>query len=66
MPQRPDLPDMPGEGDSLRVPSSRESAIYSYDMLLSLKRMAEAQNQRRLAALIEAAAAEAKLLSGRE
>jgi hypothetical protein len=35
-------------------------------MLLSLKRMAEAQNQRRLAALIEAAAAEAKLLSGRE
>lgn len=49
-----------------RLPNSRESALYTYDMLISLKRMAETQKQARLASLIEAAAVEAKALSSRE
>ena len=51
---------------SSRIPTARESAIYTYDMLVSLKRMAEAQKLSRLASLIEAAAAEAKVHSSRE
>lgn len=43
-----------------RTPSPLETALYTYDMLKSLKRLAELNKQARLAYLIEAAAAEAQ------
>ncbi len=44
----------------LRAASPQETACYTYDMLVSLKRLAELSKQPRLAALLEAAATEAQ------
>jgi hypothetical protein len=56
----------PSEEIAKRLPKPGESALYTYDMLISLRRIAELQNQTRLVQLIEAAAAEAKTISRTE
>lgn len=48
---------------ALRAPNPKQTALYTYDMLLSLKRLAELNKQARLAALIEQAADEAQNIS---
>ena len=46
-----------------RTPNPQQTALYTYDMLVSLKRLAELNKQARLAALIEQAADEAQIIS---
>jgi hypothetical protein len=58
---------MPGASLRLRSRGSRSAspqqiAVYTYDMLISLKRLAVQNKQARLAALIKAAADEAQAL----
>jgi hypothetical protein len=48
----------------LNVPTAAQSAGYSYDMLVSLGKFATQHNQTKLARLIEAAAAEARVNAG--
>ena len=43
-----------------RTPTAEQSALYTYDMLISLKRLAEDSKQARLAMLIDQAADEAQ------
>jgi hypothetical protein len=50
---------------SARAPSPAESANYTYDMLISLKKIAALQKEAELVRLIEAAAAEAEAVSKR-
>jgi len=45
--------------DDLPAPTPAETARYTHDMLISLRKLAMAHNQASLARLIEAAAAEA-------
>ncbi len=47
-----------------RNASPHDTALYTYDMLISLKRLAELNKQARLAALIEIAATEAQTVTG--
>ncbi|HEY4264092.1 MAG TPA: hypothetical protein VGM72_02140 [Micropepsaceae bacterium] len=49
---------------SPKNPTPAESADYTYDLLISLKKLAVDHNQTRLARLIEAAAMEAQFLTG--
>ena len=51
---------------ALRAPSSAESAIYIYDMLISLKKMASSYKLPQLVRLLDAAAAEAEAVTKRE
>jgi hypothetical protein len=44
------------------VPTPSDSALYTYDMLVSLKKLAAIHRQMELATLIEAAALEAESL----
>lgn len=55
-------------GPGRRVPSisPRDSAAYTEDLLGQLREMARAQNQDRLASLLEAARREAESLTGSE
>ena len=48
---------------AFRTASPKQTALYTYDMLMSLKRLAELNKQERLAALIEEAADEAQNIS---
>ena len=48
-----------------RTPTLAESANYTYDMLISLKKIAALQKEAELVRLIEAAAAEAEALAKR-
>jgi hypothetical protein len=47
----------------LRNPTPRESALYTYDMLVSLEKLAVGQKQAHLAALLQRAAAEARAIA---
>lgn len=46
-----------------RSPTPRQSAEYTYDMLMSLKQLASDRGQETLVALLSAAAAEARALA---
>jgi hypothetical protein len=48
------------------TPTPAEAADYTYDLLISLRKLAVNNNQTRLARLIEAAAMEAQFLTGQE
>lgn len=53
------------QATSQRTPSAAESASYTYDMLISLKKIAALQKEAELLRLIEAAAAEAEAVTKR-
>ena len=48
------------------TPTPAQSALYTYDMLVSLKKLAAIHRQMELAQAIEAAALEAESLMGKE
>jgi hypothetical protein len=48
-----------------RAPSRGESVLYTYDMLISLRKLAALHNEAQLLRLIEAAAEEAQSLAKR-
>ena len=48
------------------TPTAGERALYTYDMLISLKKMAWEQNQEQLALLIDAAVREARTIIRQE
>lgn len=47
-----------------RAPTRSEAVRYTYDMLISLRKLAALREEERLLRLIEAAAEEARVLSG--
>ncbi len=47
----------------ISIPSKRESARYTYDMLISLKKIAALRKEAQLMRLIDAAAVEARAVS---
>ena len=49
-----------------RARSASDNAHYTYDLLISLKRLADAHHQTELAKLIEVAAAEAQAISRKQ
>jgi hypothetical protein len=61
------MPSLPNVSESskrcVRALSKSESARYTHDMLISLKKIAALRNEAQLMRLIEAAAEEAKVVS---
>ena len=57
---------LPSNQPPRRAPTEGERAFYTYDMLISLKKMAWEQNQEQLAVLIDAAVREARTIIRQE
>ena len=57
---------LPSDPSARRAPTEGERALYTYDMLISLKKMAWEQNQEQLTLLIDAAVREARTIIRQE